>query len=184
MKISAPSALLNRREKTIAWICALVVGITAHWQWVDEPLRGQAKKLQDLIEGGVRIQKRDLLRIEAAKALRPRYEQELQPLRQQTSDEEEMSTLLTQVEGLTNELNLKITEMKPQKVHQFPAHKIFSINLALDGTLVDIVHFLHKIKEDHYRLRVEEFLLESKLPAQPNLTCRIQLSRLLIKPDP
>jgi len=171
---------LNPRERSIMAVTIALAVFYGGFQFVYKPLKKQEAILEQGISEELKTLKKDFLTVEKEKHLHKFYEKLLTPFEEKRSDEEEVSELLSRMQVLAAETNLRIIEMKPQRPRKTEFCKFLPLSLSLEGSYVDIIRFLYTVQADTYRLGVEELVIEAK-PAQPSiLSCRVDLSRLLI----
>lgn len=171
---------LTRREKIIALVASGVVIIYLATGIVYKPLLREAAKREQDIRAQLKILKKNSRILEQAKRVHQKDQAFLSPFLQHNSDEEELSRLLSQLETLANKTQLRIAEMKPQKVRDKDSCKIFSVTLSLEGATLNIIRFLHGVQSPPLELGIDEIFIESKVLQQKIVTCRIDLSRFLL----
>ncbi len=181
MTIARP---FNRREKIIAWVCAGVLFSFANREFVLKPLQAQRAALQRRIVENRKLIAKELQYVQLERQRSARYEPWIEPLRQRASKEQEVSSLLSQVQQLAGEGNLEVTEMKPRKIKNEETFKTLSISLSVNGSLNDILKFLHAVQSPSVNLGIQEFNLEPKSSPNNGLTCRLDLSRILVPQQP
>jgi|CXWL01.1.fsa_nt_gi Tfp pilus assembly protein PilO len=171
---------LNPREKIFAIITVMLVLLFGIVELVIKPVkRIESRVDQELLDQN-KILRKDINLVNDERQLSNQYEELLKPFIQQGSDEEAMSVLLAQLETLANEAKLRIVEIKPQKGKKADNYKFLSVGLSFQGTLLNIERFLYAVQSSPNDLNVDELILESNVPGQDSLTCRINLSQFLI----
>ncbi len=171
---------LSPREIKIASVTAVLIMIYVGFNFVFKPIKLKEAALDEEIRAEIKILNKDLLAVKKEKQLKKDYESLLSPFRQQNSDEEEMSVLLSQMQTLATQTGLRIVDIKPQKNRKTEFCKFLPLSLSLEGYYSDVIRFFYVVQAPPYSLGVDELFLEFK-PSQHNvLSCRIDLSRILI----
>jgi Tfp pilus assembly protein PilO len=109
-----------------------------------------------------------------------RIEELLKDFRQVDSDEKVMSAVLSEIEEVANGIGMRIADMKPRRTRATDFYNQFSVSLALDGPLADIMRFLYQLENPPHLFYVEEMSLSKISPRGAELRCQLVLSRLMI----
>lgn len=118
--------------------------------------------------------------VQKAKIEDARFEDLLKNFRQVDSDEKVMSAVLSEIEEVANGIGMRIADMKPRKTRSTDFYNQFSVSLALDGPLEDVMRFLYQLESPPHLFYVEEMLLSKISPRGAELRCQLVLSRLMI----
>ena len=102
--------------------------------------------------------------------------------KQKGSDEQAMSTIITEIESVAGEVNIRIADLKPQKVRKTGSFNNFSVSLVLDGQLTPIMNFVYDLQNQPHWFGVDEMRLDKKSPNSPDLKGYLVLSRTLLPP--
>ena len=171
---------ITSREKKITGVTLALIFIYGGFNFIFKPIKQKEAILDEEIQAEIKLLNKDFLAVKKEKQLKREYENLLVPFRQQNSDEEEMSVLLSQMQTLATQTGLRIVDIKPQKSRKTEFCKFLPLSLSLEGYYSDVIRFLYVVQATPYSLGVDELFLEFK-PSQRNvLTCRIDLSRILI----
>ena len=171
---------LTPRETLIAAAALGVILVYLSVQFAFKPVKAREAWLDGEIVRQLKFLKKNNGVLQTEQQMRKQHEGFFAPFSQRNSEEEEMSTLLSQLQSLASQSNLNISEIKPQVSRRKEFYKFLSVTLSLEGSFVDIVGFLQKLQVPTYHLYVDELLLESRVTQKPVVYCRINVSRLLI----
>jgi len=171
---------LTKREKIILMLCCGVTFAYLSWNGVWKPLQKQEMFLEREIPKSEKLLQKNLAIIRKGRQAKQAYEQHMSSLIQKRSDEEEMSAILSQVEFLANEIGMRIAEIKPKRVRTVDFYNRFSVSLAVEGKLEDIVHFLYILQNAPYYFNVDEIKFETESSSPIFLNCAFSLNRILI----
>ncbi len=170
---------LSQRERVIIVIFLLSFLIFVIYTWVYKPLADQASLFKDKVKSAERNLRKNLKTIDESEALKKKYEAILKSFKQTTSDEEIMSSILSEIESAANKINLRLADMKTRKPRKIDFYNNFSVSLAIDAELADILNFIHILQNPPYLFSVEELQLSKNSPRITALRCQMVLSRIL-----
>ena len=108
------------------------------------------------------------------------YEQYWSMFKQQGSDEQVMSSILTEIESAVKKENMRISDLKPKPVRREDFYNNFSVGLSINGPLKDILEYLYILQNTPHLFNVEELQIEKNSPLASELYCRVVLTRILI----
>jgi Tfp pilus assembly protein PilO len=69
------------------------------------------------------------------------------------SDEENVSNILAEIEGLTRTAGVNLVDIKPQASKQVDFYKEYAMEVTIEGSMEEIVAFLHKLNSSPQLLR-------------------------------
>jgi Tfp pilus assembly protein PilO len=118
--------------------------------------------------------------IRKGKRFQKQYGDTLTRFKQKQSDEEIMSGILSEIESTARTLDMRISDMKPQRVKKQEYYNIFSVNLAINGQLDEILHFLYLLQNPPHLFNIDELRIEKSSPRAKSLHSRMVFSRILI----
>jgi len=118
--------------------------------------------------------------IRQAKAIRGQYQPLLAQYQQQERPEEIMSTLLSEIQGISNRLQVPITDLKPNKVRRVEAFNHFSVSLAVEGDLAEIMQFVYTLQNPPYNFFVDEFQLRREYSKAKRLRSQIVFKKVFL----
>ena len=171
---------LSSREKSILVFCTLTVLIFIGYKGVAQPLHRQSEILNEKIHSSEQKLKKQFNVLERGKIVDKEYEQYAAVFRQTASDGQIMSSILSEVESVARENGMRIADMKPKKVKRIDFYNNFSVSIAMNGQLVDIVKFLYILQNTPHLFNIEELVIEKSSPRSSTLDCRLVLNRILI----
>lgn len=99
---------------------------------------------------------------------------------QKSSDEQEMTKMLSEVEAAAQNTSMKIINMEPSRTRKGDFYNYFSINVQAQGSLKKIMEFLYALESQAYRFRVDEMRLEKYSLRADELKCQFVVSRFFI----
>ena len=171
---------LSKREKFIFVICFLLAAAYAGYNFVFQPLQGSQLTLEDKIRVAQKRLHNNEKLMAQEKTVSGEYEKYAANFLQKSSDEQEMASILSQVESLANEIPLRVADMKPKKVKRTDFYNVFSASLTIEGDLAAIIRFLYTLQNTPYLFRADEAYFERSSVRTTQMRCRLVLSKILI----
>ncbi len=170
----------SKREKIIFVICVVMAVIYAGYHFIFQPLQGSQVTLEDKIRVAQKQLRNNEKMMAQEKAVDEQYDQYAANFQQKSSDEQEMASILSQVESLANDIPLRVADMKPKKVKRTDFYNLFSASLTIEGDLAAIVRFLYTLQNTPYLFRADEVYFERSSVRTTQMRCRLVLSKVLI----
>lgn len=171
---------ISQREKNILIIIVSFLVFYAGYNFLFEPL---IKKLSSLnkeiaskelkIKKGYKILNQEGVVVEE-------YKKYAQYLRQNSSDEQEMSSILSEIEAVAHQLNLRISDMKPHKVKVIDFYNSYAVEIECEGKLSEISKFIYTLQSPPHLLKTEKLRLEKQASASNNLKSYLLVTKILI----
>ena len=72
------------------------------------------------------------------------YMEYSQLLRQKSSNEQEMATLLSEIESVAREIAIRITDMKPRAIRGIDFYNRLAVDVEVEAKLSEITKFIYK----------------------------------------
>ena len=170
----------SSREKKILGACLAVLTIYVVKTLVVEPVQIRSERLDRQIRNAEQKLLSASRTIHKSDVVQRRYEALLEDYRQNQSDEEVMSGILTEIESTAAGNSLSISDLKPNKPKLINYYKEFSVSLVLEGEFTPVMEFIFKLQKDPYHYFVNEAEISKHSPRTSTLRCRFVLSKVLI----
>lgn len=97
------------------------------------------------------------------------------------SEEEEMTSILKEVENLANKTSVYLVDMKPGGVKEAGASKKYLVNLNCEGQMDQIVNFMYEIENSNKLLTIEKYQISPKTKESSVTACVFSISKALIR---
>ena len=120
------------------------------------PLKDKVQELDAQIASEQRKIRKNMQIIHDAKALDAQYESLRSSFYQNGTDEQAKSSILKEIESVARDLNLQISDLKPQRVRSNEFFNTFSVSLNMDSNLPDILKFLQILQDKPHLFDVQE----------------------------
>jgi len=170
----------SNREKIIFIICLLMVGLYIAYyfgykQMKEEILLQQTRILQsekDFEKYG-RV-------LSGEKAIREKLSSYKEFFKQRSSDEGEMTRILSDIETAAQKASIKIINMEPERIKKQDFYNYFSVNVQAQSSLKKICEFLYELEAKPYLFYIDELKIEKYSIQANELKCQLVVSRFLI----
>jgi len=168
----------NPREKKIVGITVGVLTLAAVYYGMYLPVKGRGETLDQQIRVVQERLRKTRLNIEKDADLERSYAIEFAAYKQQDTDEQMMSALLSEIETAAGGVGMHVTEMKPQRVKKAGPYNHFSVSLVLDGGLPELMQFIATIQNPPHQFLVDNMTLTRKAPQEQVLRCELIVTRI------
>lgn len=171
---------LSKREKSIALAVLVLALIFLFYNFILDPAFRKISSLNIKITAQEAKLKKNIKVLSQETRVVEQYKQYADLLRLKTSEEQAMAKLLSEIEAVAQGINIRILDMKPQKIKTMDFYKNFSVVLIIDGQLKDVTRFLYSLQNLPQLIRVDKLQLEKESAYQPELKASLQVSKVLI----
>ena len=171
---------LTAREKIILSICALLILSYFGVNFIFEPLKAKIEELSNQIGiTELKLKKSNKI-IDYQESVEDNFKKYADLIKQKANDEQEMSALLSEIESITKEIKISISDMKPSRVRAVDFYKKFSVELEAEGLLEDLTKFIHTLQSQPHFLKIERMRLERRSMRTNTLKSSILISRIRV----
>lgn len=148
---------LTRREQNTFVICLLFLFGYISYQGALKPLGNRLAVLDKKIEAEQKKFDKDLRILRKANLLQDQYNEYAKRFKQDKSNEQMMSGILSEIERVAEGLkDLRISDLKPKIVQNQDIYNEFSVSLTIESNFVTIMEFLHILQIQPHFFRVDE----------------------------
>ena len=96
------------------------------------------------------------------------------------SEEEEKSTLLSEIEMLARSSLVSLKNIKPEAMKRIGPYEEYTIKIEVEAKMNYLVDFIYKLERSPCLLRIEKFQLRTKDKKSPILRGQITITEILI----
>lgn len=147
---------LTQREQSIFVVCVLTISVYLIYNGIVKPFQAKIERVEQDIQLGQQQLSQKLKTIQRGKAVSGQYNAYHEAYRQSKSNEEVMSSILAEIEGVARELQLGIFDLKPKRVQRTDFYNQFSVSLTINSEFVDIIQFLHILQSSPHLFEIEQ----------------------------
>ncbi|MFH1753589.1 MAG: hypothetical protein ABH875_05345 [Candidatus Omnitrophota bacterium] len=174
-------ARLSKREKTALYLAAFIISITLLDRMVIYPIFSKMEELTAEIEEketGIKRSIHILTHKDRILAASVKYKTLIKSSR---SEEEEMTSLLKEIETLASEHSIYLVNMKPGEAEDTKAAKKYILNLNCEAQLEQLIGFMYNIERSEELLTIEKYKLGPKSKDSSVARCNMSISKIAIK---
>jgi Tfp pilus assembly protein PilO len=148
---------------------------------VVEPVEKSLQELDDAIQAEInKYEKRKRL-LAKSQRLDSQYQEYWAQFAQNQSNEQTMSSILSEIEKAAQASQLKISDLKPKRTENKNGYNIFSVSLMIDSDFRQIISFLHSLQSAPHLFGVDEIAFEKGgSKDSPQVKTRLSLRKILI----
>ncbi len=96
------------------------------------------------------------------------------------SQEEIIGALLRKIENFAKQHSISILNIRPGDVAENPVFQVYKTGLECEGTLADMLSFMHKLEESDYLFQITRYNLLPKSKSGEVIKCDMDIERTLI----
>ncbi|MCA9408171.1 MAG: type 4a pilus biogenesis protein PilO [Candidatus Omnitrophica bacterium] len=169
------------REQNIFIFCLILIFVYLGYQGIYKNLQNKSQVLDDEISSMERKIRKDRKTLAEAKAFEVPYEQLVNQFEQKVPNEQVMSNLISLIEEAAGDLDLRISDLKPQRVKRSDTYNRFSVSLTIDSNFAAIMEFLYVLQQDPHNFDVDEFRFDKGSRQDTDaIKSRLVLSKIFI----
>ncbi len=150
------------REQKIFYICIVVAILCGAYSFLVKPVYSRWMKL----EKSITEEEIKYLRFKKLVKLRGRIEEEYNKHREKIkplgSEEEEIATLLKEIEMQARKIGLYISKIKPLPVNDTTFCKEYTVQLKTEGDVLTLAKFLYNLQFSPQTLKVKRLEIKAK----------------------
>jgi Tfp pilus assembly protein PilO len=170
----------SHREKIISILCLATVGFYVIYFFGYRQIKSEISAQQERI-----IQSEKELRdyshvLRSEEAINQKLEDYKEHFGQRSSDEGEMTKILSDIEAAAQKGLIKIINMEPERIKSQDFYNYFSVNVQAQGSLKKICEFLYQLEANPYFFHIDEMRIEKYSIQANDLKCQLAVSRFLI----
>ncbi|MFH0838764.1 MAG: GspMb/PilO family protein [Candidatus Omnitrophota bacterium] len=171
---------LSKREKTILYVALSVFTITLLDRLIIYPISSKIKSLNSEIQEKELAIKKNLriwLKKDKILAESARYSEVFVFSK---SDEEELTTVLKEIETLANRSSVYLIDMKPAGLKQVGSSKRYMVNLNCEAQMEQLIEFMYNIENSNKILTIEKYQITPKARESSVAKCSMSIAKILL----
>lgn len=169
---------ISKREKIFFIITLSVVSLSLLYGLLIEPIYKEYSRLNDEI---------NIKRARLSKNLRLTKEKDIvteefkkynQQLKIKGSDEEEMASVLSEIEKIGKSTGVYLTDVKPQRMKDMDFYKIMLVEIKFQSNMGTLSKFIYELQNSPLLLKVSRLQIDTKGGDISLLQGAIQVSKI------
>ena len=171
---------LSKREKYIAYIAFALVIYVFFDRVVLRPVMVRQGNLNKEIQEQEQRLEKSIRILQQEELIKSEYKQSSQNLKQNVSDEEAISEMLSSVEKIANATSVTIVDMKPFSAEDLEFYKRIKIKIEAEAKIEQLADFIYQLEISPKLLRVTQISLTSKKQESSILKINLTVTGILI----
>lgn len=172
---------LTPREKRILVVCVALTIMYGAYNGLIGPSRAMDGSLDQTIALEQRKLSKNTRILQKAASLQGLYDSYQERFKQTKTNEQVMSGIVAEVEGVAAGIQLQISNINPQKVKKEEFYNRFPVSLTIEGPFADIMRFLHLLQGEPHLFDVDEARIEKGAGHQVTVVrTQLVLSKIFI----
>lgn len=151
-----------KRGKIILYMATLLAGGYLIYNFVVIPINLTFERLNKTIKTKEIKLRKDLKVVGEKRKVEAEYRKHSEELRQKKTDQEELTSLLSNIEAVAQELPISITDMKPRAIKEMDFHKRLAVDIEIEANMDEITEFIYNLQNRPYLLKIERLRIKSK----------------------
>ncbi len=143
-----------------------------------------SKEAQEAAEQKADGLKRKLIKeqqlIEQSLQITASYEEYVRLFVQEFSDDEQMSAIIAEIETVARQINLRFSQIKPDRVKNEEFYNIFAVNLTAEGKMEELTRFFYLLQNRPHLFAIKQLRLEKDPDNTSQLKAHLIVHRSLI----
>lgn len=172
---------LSKREKTVLYVTAFFVTLMFLDRLVVYPIYSRVRQLNGEIkqkESDINKYLRLLLQKERILNERKKYAAYLDS---RQPEEQDMTSILKEIENLANKSSLYVVDMKPGGVRENSDQtRRYLVNLNCEGEMEQIADFMYNVENSNVLLMIERYQISPKSKESRVATCTMTISKIIM----
>lgn len=173
-------ARLSKREKSVLYITSIVISLTLLDRLLIYPIFSKMEELAEEIadkEAGIKKSLHILTHKDRILAASVKYRTFI---KRSKSEEEEMTTLLKEIEMLASDNSIYLIDMKPGGLEETETTKKYLLNLNCEAQMKQLVDFMYNVEMSPKLLTIEKYKINPKSKDSSVARCSMSISKMVI----
>ena len=171
---------LSKREKSILYAAGFFIFLTLSDRMVISPIFSRISTLNNEIQETEATIKRNLQIVAHKDRILSESAKYSDFIKSFQSEEEEITSLLKEVENLASKSSIYLVDMKPRGLKEIGTSLKYLIKLTCEAQMEQIVDFMYNIENSKKLLTIEQYEISPKSKASSVAICSISISKLVV----
>lgn len=173
-------ARLTKREKLILYCTVSIVSLMLLDRLIVSPLFHKMRSSDEqLVQKIAHIRKNLHILTQKDRILSERAKY-YALMRSLESDEEEVTSILKEIEKIANDSSVYLVDMKPGDAKNIGASKKYTINLSCEAQMEQLAAFMYNIESSNKLLTIEKYQISPKASESSVAVCSMSISKMVI----
>jgi len=172
---------LSKREKFILYGAVLIVSLTALDRLIINPISSKIEALNKQIQEKDAGIKKDLCILAQKERILAEKAKYTSFLSSSASEEEEMTSILKEVEALAGKSSVYIVDMKPVGLKKSGSSEKYLINVNCEAQMEQLTEFIYNIESSDKLLSIEKYQISPKSKESSLAKCGMSIAKIVVK---
>ncbi len=172
---------MTRREKLIFLICCCMIGLFLVYNLVWRSFRENVDGIDAQVSVAAAQLKKIRRTVADARPYEQRYAAYQKSLSQQGTDEAVVSRLLSEIEQVSTQTGLKVSDLKPLRIRDEKFYRMFPVSVMVDGTLVTTLEFIDVLQKEPHRFDVLDLRIDQTQRKGEEIKSRVVMGKIFFK---
>lgn len=171
---------ISKREKVILAITILVIILSAFYVFIFEPLYRQYVSLnQEISMKNVQLTE-NLRLLKEKNVVKEEFKKYSHLLKARGTDEEEMASVLTEIEKIGKSTGIYLNDVKPQKIRDMDFYRVMLVEIRFQADMQTLSKFIYELQNSPFLLKTSRLQISSERKNSSLLDGIIQISKISI----
>jgi Tfp pilus assembly protein PilO len=172
---------LSKREKTVLYVTVFFVSVMLLDRLIIHPISSKIKSLNEEIQDKQFGIKRDMHILSQKERIALETTQMKPYLSANTDDQEELTSLLKDIEAIAAKSQIYLVDMKPAGVKEELACKKYLISLSCEGGMEQLISFMYIVENSSTLFTIEKYQINPKSRESSIAQCALSISKTVVQ---
>jgi len=170
---------LSKRERILFYLTVTVIFLSLLYNFTLKPLGARWRQLnRQILDKEIGL-KRNTRYLQQKDNVRSAYSKYAGYIKRKGSDEEEIASLLNEVERQARTPGIHIVNIRPKPIKDLNFYKKYILEINCEVTMEECVEFIYNLQKTAQLIRVERLKLISQGKGNPLLKAQMLITKIL-----
>jgi Tfp pilus assembly protein PilO len=169
---------ISKREKNIFFVTIAAVCLALLYSFVVEPLYREYTRLNQEIKVKQMRLAKNLRLMNEKDIIKGEFKKYSDQFKSRGSEEEEMASVLTEIERIGKATGIYLNNVKPQKIKDMDFYKIMQVEIRFEATMDTLSKFIYELQNSSYLLKPNRLQINSQGGDSSLLEGIIQINKI------
>lgn len=170
---------LSKREKNLFYLTVALIFLSLIYNFALKPLGAKWNQLNRQILSKEIELKRNIKYLKQENKIKSIYQKYAGYVKRRGLDEEEIASLLNEVERQARNSGIHIGNIRPRPIKDLVFYKKYILEMNCEATMEKYIEFIYNLQKSEQLIRVERLELISQGKDNPLLKARLHITKVL-----
>ncbi len=171
---------MSKREKIIFYCALIFLSVTVADRFIISPIFHKMQTLNKETNETKTAIRKDLHILVHKDRILSDSKKHKNLLSSLMSDEEEMTSILKEIENLANKSGIYLVDMKPGGLADIEVSKKYTVNLNCEAQMEQLMEFMYSVEKSDKLLTIERYQISPKSRDSSVARCRMTISKVVM----